>query len=286
MMLLNDSEPKRCDPDPGIFSVSLISLSSLLRGLPLFFCARPRTPLRVLCVMAFDTLHVCRHSQRLPAHRLKTLATLLDLGACANSLYDAKDFCPKEYATTLRLLGDAGIRSSVDEYLIRLQELESRRPRPGGGYGQSRRIRSYREAVVRLSLGIVATTALGKRSVEEGVRATHGNSDLEILFRIAMQCQIIDDVLDYSRDASAGLPSFLTAPASLPEACELACSAALEYSSTSDLLLSGAGWPFRIGLFGVSVCAKLAIGLLRWRHRLVSPRKTAPAPFHSGSGGP
>ena len=268
MYLLKNSEAERCDTHPSSISASLTWLSSFLRGLPLFVCARPKTPLRIMCVMAFDTLHVYRNSQRLSAPMLKTLATLLDLGACANTFFDVKDFSPKEYQTTLRLLEDAGIRSSVDKYLMRLRELERRRPTPGGGYREYQKIRSYREAVVRLSLGIIATTALRKQSVEEGIQATHCDVDLKILFRIVMQCQIIDDVLDYSKDASAGLPSFLTAPASLPEAYELAYDAAIEYSDIADLPLSGDGFPFRVGLFGVSICAKLVIVFGRWRRRL------------------
>jgi hypothetical protein len=35
-------------------------------SLPLFFCATPRTPLRVLGIIALDTLHVLRHSRPLP----------------------------------------------------------------------------------------------------------------------------------------------------------------------------------------------------------------------------
>ena len=33
---------------------------SVRRCLPLLFSARPKTPLRVLCIMAFDTLHMLR----------------------------------------------------------------------------------------------------------------------------------------------------------------------------------------------------------------------------------
>ncbi len=90
-------------------------------------------------------------------------------------------------------------------------DLESSRPLPGGDHWQFQDVGLYREAVVRLSLGMVAATASGNRCLDEGIRATYCDADLKILFRIVMQCQIIDDVLDYSKDLSAGLPSFLTA---------------------------------------------------------------------------
>ena len=69
-------------------------------------------------------------------------------------------------------------------------------------------------------MAVVVTTATGTHCLDEGIRATHCDGDFNILFRIAMQCQIIDDVLDYSSDRSAGLTSFLTASASLPDAIE------------------------------------------------------------------
>ena len=49
----------------GISSI-LIAVGSIVRGLPLFMSARPKTPLRVLCVMAFDTLHMLRNAKPLP----------------------------------------------------------------------------------------------------------------------------------------------------------------------------------------------------------------------------
>src|SRR5688572_3221480 len=117
-------------------SPTLIAAISIVRGLPLLLCARPKTPLRVLCLMAFDTLHVLRHAKRLPVRKLKTLAALLDFGACVNAVFDNKKGSRREFFMTLQLLEEAGIRSSVVEYLRRLRSLEDRRPFPGGDHGQ------------------------------------------------------------------------------------------------------------------------------------------------------
>lgn len=92
-------------------------------------------------------------------------------------------------------------------------------------------------------------------------------SDLKILFRIAMQCQIIDDVLDYSKDMSAGLPSFLTAAKSLPQAMELTRLAALGYADDRDLPRTGDVFPLRSALVLVSTCTKLVLFLGRLRQR-------------------
>jgi len=245
----------------------LIAIISILRGLPLFISARPKTPLRVLCIMAFDTLHMVRYAKRLSMLQLRTLAALLDFAACANAAFDNKDCCPDECRVILQLLGEAGIRSTAVEYLRRLRALERRRPLPGGDHWQFHKVGLYREAVVRLSLGMVATAANINCSLDEGIRATYCDADLNLLFRIVMQCQIIDDVLDYSTDISARLPSFLTAARSLPQAFELSRWAALGYADDRDLPRTGDVFPLRSALFLLSVGARLSLFLGRWWQR-------------------
>lgn len=247
-------------------SSSWIAVRSLMRGLPLFLSARPKTPLRVLCIIAFDALHVLRTAKPLPALKLRALAALLDFGACANAAFDNKECCSREFRGSLQLLEEIGIRPSADEYLQRLSELESRRPFPGGDAWQFHTVGLYREAVVRLSLGIAAATANGNQCLDDAIRATYCEADLNLLFRIAMQCQIIDDALDYSKDLAAGLPSFLTASPSLPQTFELTRSAATGYADDRGLPRTADVFPLRLALFLVSACTKLAIALGRWRH--------------------
>ena len=254
----------------GIASIR-IAAGSMVRGLSLLVSARPKTPLRILCVVAFDTLHRLRNAKPLPRLRRRTLAALLDFGACANAAFDNKGCCGREFRETLRLLEEAGIRSSVVEYLRRLRDLERGRPLPGGDYRQFQNVGLYREAVVRLSLGMVAATADGKRCLDEGIRATYGDADLKILFRIVMQCQIIDDVLDYATDLSVGLPSFLTASKSRSQGFELTRLAALGYADGRDLPRTGDLFPLRSALYLVSTCTKLVIVLGRWRRKTVWP---------------
>jgi hypothetical protein len=252
---------------------SLIALKAILRGLPLFAAKRPKTPLRVLCIMAFDTLAMLR-GKPLTLRQRRVLAALLDFGACANAAFDNKERCRREARETLQLLEAAGMRSSVAEYLHRLRDLECSRPLTGGDAGQFREVVRYREAVVRLSLAKVAATAhgrqclarqcLGRQCLDDAIRATHCDDGLKVLFRIAMQCQIIDDVLDYSKDLSAGLPSFLTACRSLPQAFELTRLAALGYADARDLPRTGGVLPLRIALFLVSTCTILVIGFAQW----------------------
>jgi hypothetical protein len=260
----------------GIAS-TLIALVSMVRGLSLLLSGRPRTPLRILCIVAFDTLHTLRCGKWLPMRRLRLLAALLDFGACANATLDRKVKRRHEHQVTLQLLEDAGIGPSVAEYLRRLSILETGRPLPGGDRGRFQKVSLYREAVVRLSLGIVATTAAGNQDLDKAIEATHGNGDLNLLFRIVMQCQIIDDVLDYFQDKSAGLPTFLTACESLPQALALAQRAARDYADDRHSARTADVLPLQAALVLVSMCTDLIVSLRRHRQRVRSgPRPTRP----------
>jgi len=254
-----------------------IATVSVLRSLPLFLAARPRTPLRVLCIVAFDTLYMLRASQRLSKSTIRALAALLDFGACANAAFDNKGFCRKEFRATRQLLREAGWNSSAIEYLRRLRKLERSRPSPDGFPWQFHIVQAYREAVVRVSLETLVAAVMGSPRLEEGGRSTYRDERLELLFRMVMQCQIIDDVVDYSKDARAGLPGFLTASDSLLLAYELTRHATLEYADDRDLARSGENFPFRLALVCVSTCARLVLRHGRWRHRKhLTPRIPEP----------
>ena len=242
----------------GRMRASLVSAACLLRGFPLFFAAAPRTPLRVLCIIALDTLHVLRHSRRLPRQRVIELATLLDFQAGTNAVLDHKDFCGAAYQANLERLTRAGLRLWVEEYVGRLRELERRRPLIGGDRRRFGEVRAYREAVARLSLATVTAIALYAQRLEEGIRATHCDSDVETLFRIVMQCQIIDDVVDYNEDLSAGLPSFLTASASLPQAIEWTADAARSYAASRGRSGESA-FPLQVALWVITAVTKLVV---------------------------
>jgi hypothetical protein len=235
-------------------SSTLVAAISTVRGLSLLASGSPGTPLRALCVAAFDTVHAIR-GRRLSRPQLNVLAALLDLGASAKaSRRDGR-------RVTRRMLEEAGIGPSVAEYLRRLGDLESGRPPPGGDRGHFQTVKRYREAVARLSLGMLATAARGDVDLDAAIAATHWSDDLDLLFRIAMQCQVIDDVLDYSADRAAGLPSFLTACNSLPEALELTRQAARGYAGDRRVARVGGAFPLRAALLLVSAGTELVVSL-------------------------
>ena len=102
---------------PGRLAASLAAIISFWRGLPFLVAGRPKTPLRILCLMAFDTVHVLRYSHRLPSSTLQTLATLLDLGACANDFFDNN--CPASLLTVELELLDVATRNDKLLKLLR-----------------------------------------------------------------------------------------------------------------------------------------------------------------------
>lgn len=262
----------------GCITASLISLTSFLRELPLFFAARPKTALRVLCLIAFDTLHAIHFSKRLSQRQIIVLAKFLDFAACMNAAADHKQVRWKECQSLRAEFDQAGLDAVVDVYLEQLHEFETGRPLTGGDRECFEKCRVYRETVARLSLEMIATIALRDASVESESEAALWKNDLEILFRIVMQCQIIDDVLDYKDDTTAGLPSFLTASASLSRAFAWTADAARNYAKFFDESRSASSFPFRLALAAVSAFTGFVIRVSqRWRmYYLPRPLDTEP----------
>jgi len=254
----------------GRTHASLASLGCFLRGLPLFFRASPKTPLRVLCVIALDTVHVLRNARPLPRGRCRQLAAFLDFQACTNAVWDGKDLCASEYRALQERLERAGLGMWMTEYLGRLRDLETRRPPIGGDLRRFDDARAYREGVARLSLATITSIALNAECLDEGIRATYCDSDVEALFRMTMQCQIIDDIIDYEKDLSAGLPSFLTACASLPQAMALTGEAVRFYDARREPSARGGVFPIEAALHVMTLAARLVVGVARRRKFLAS----------------
>jgi hypothetical protein len=250
---------------PGRLRASVVTLARFLRGLPLFFCATPKTPLRVLCLIALDIVHVLRNARPLPRGRYKQLAAFLDFQACTNAVWDGKDLCVPEYRALRKRLESAGLGVWITEYLSQLRELETRRPCIGGDLQRFDDARSYREGVARLSLATITAIALDAKCLEEGIHATYCDNDVAALFRMAMQCQIIDDVIDYRADLSAGLPSFLTASAPLLQAIALTADSVRLYAASRGPSAGGGVFPLEAALRVITVVTKLVVEVARTR---------------------
>jgi hypothetical protein len=242
---------------------ALASLASVVRSIPAFFRATPATPLRVLCIIALETIHLRRQSSAFTRRRREELAILLDFQACMNAAWDDKPHRPSEWQALRKRLEAGGLGMWVGEYLERLRQLETGRPTIGGGVQHFDRVREYREAVVRLSLATVAGVALNIRHVDEAIVATNADGDLAALVDLAMQCQVIDDVLDYRQDAASGLPSFITA-APLQQA--LASAAGVVQAHGRDRTSTRAMFPFRWARSVLTVVAAASVRAAGWIH--------------------
>lgn len=247
---------------------------SVLRNLPLLFAAAPRTPLRVLSLMSLDALHRFRTGLPLPRERVLDLALFVDFQGCANAAVDRKHLCQSKYEAIRQKLDDRGLGARAHAYLRQLNELESHKPPIGGDDRNFERVAAYREAVARLDVTTLVTIALDGIAGAEAPASGTGNvwadgpyggrpfragdSDVEALVRILLQCQVIDDVLDYENDLAAGLPSFLTAGASLPRALALTAAAARSHGPIRTTL-PAARLPFRVALWLFAAAANLLV---------------------------
>jgi hypothetical protein len=216
-----------------------------------------------LCIVALDTIHVLRHSKPLSRQTRGDLAAFLDFQACTNAVWDHKPVCAPEYEALGERLEHAGLEPWMAEYSCRLRELETRRPPVGGGLRCCHDVRLYREGVARLSLAVIAALALNAESVDDGIRATHCDGDVSTLFGMAMQCQIIDDVIDYRKDLRAGLPSFLTASASLRQSVAATAEAARAYGASGGRSAERAVFPLQVALDVLTMVTKLVVGVAR-----------------------
>jgi hypothetical protein len=193
----------------------------------------------------------------------------MDFLACANAEWDGKRPCGPKHDLMRRSLDRAGLTASMTQHLGRLGVLESGRPNVGGDRRRFEEVREYREAVAGLSLNTVASIAF-----DEPVDA---DVDVSVLFQIVMQCQIIDDVLDYGDDRSAALPSFLTACASLPEALALTTQTATSYGATCAGR-GDAAWPFLVALRTLTMLAIFTVRTAGALHAWRGTRQAAARP--------
>ena len=139
---------------PGPLRAGLVSITCLLRGLPLFFVRGPSDAVT-------SPVH-CRARHHSCASILAAAVATTGVRSWGRSwiFRPARMRCGTASScarrNTRRCGSDwrqAGLGVWITEYLNRLSELETRRPPVGGDRRRFDDVRSYREAVARLSLG-------------------------------------------------------------------------------------------------------------------------------------
>jgi hypothetical protein len=167
---------------------------------PMFLQARPRTPLRVLCIAAFEYLARLRGST-LGRDRRLALAHACDFGSLRDEYYDEQKLDLAEYRSLRSALRRIVPEPATFRYIQELRKAERGRPILSASTpGVANAIIDYRTSVINLSLGWME--GISGLAVERG--RFHSILSLVCLMQLA------DDLLDWKDDQADGCPSYVT----------------------------------------------------------------------------
>lgn len=187
------------------------ALISLVSHVPKFFTHRPSTPLRVLSVIAIDAALRSRGLKLTPPAQ-QAIVEAMELGAMLNDRFDSEPYHPANLRASIAWFAISPHRQLAWSYAKRLRHLERTRPTP---HASLLVIQSYRENVNHLSLAFLWAIAR-KLSLADAATAITTAPDLQLLFAIVMQTQIIDDIIDLAHDIHQHLPSLAHNPRATP----------------------------------------------------------------------
>jgi hypothetical protein len=258
--------PRQTNGMKGIWRrivVLRISAVALVRHSRLFFRACPGTPLRVLCVVAFDTFHEIRFGEPMPRENINYIAHYLVVAASRNALLDNKPYSTKKLEASHRFLERPGLVNLVEAYVGQLEFIEKNRPTTINRLDWNS-IRCYRERVVCLSIETICE--LGKYGTRHTWRDDWVQNDpvLSCLFRLAILLQIADDFIDVGSDLKAQLPTFITVACTdthSPEKLKLL----IRSYSPRDIQSLAENWLFRLAVSAVCLVLELAVLIFRLR---------------------
>jgi len=180
---------------------SAMAASSLFTCMPMLLTRRPQTPLRVLCISAFD------YSARLGGRRLDcesraALACACDFGALRNDFYDQRDLNRSFYRELRQRLRHLAPRAATLRYIRDLRQVERDRPACGpDGFSEPRAVVEYRTRVLKVSL--LWLQAISRRSLEPRL--------FQAVVALVALVQLVDDLLDWKDDWACRRPTYVTA---------------------------------------------------------------------------
>lgn len=213
-----------------------------------FFARQPATPLRVLALIAI-TAALRSRGIVLGPDRRRALIEAMELGALLNDRFDQDPHDPEELRARVRWFARSEHRNLVRGYAKRLRRLERSRP---DSMERGSATQCYREGVNSVSLAML--WALGhSRTLGIAELEIQREPDLQLLFQIVMQAQVIDDVLDLREDRRRELPSFATGGASLQEIVSI-------YADGKPLRLDR-DFCLRVALRTITAVARLVVAI-------------------------
>lgn len=194
-------EASRPTPIAGILRSIGTAVSALAVCLPMLCASRPRTPLRVLCVAAFEYLARLAGGT-LGRQRRLALACACDFGSLRDGYYDRQTLDRTEYRCLRRTLRRVAPVAPTSRYTQQLRKAERGRPvLSTGAPDLANATIDYRASVIVLSL--------------RWLEAICGFSLERVRFHslVSLVCllQLADDLLDWKKDQACGNPSYVTA---------------------------------------------------------------------------
>lgn len=178
--------------------IAAAAVCALVVCFPLFFARRPRTPLRVFCIIAFEYLARLSGSS-LDKRRRLAIAHACDFGSLRDEYYDEAVLDLVEYRSLRRNLREIAPEPATIHYIRRLRAAERGRPAlsPGIAFATG----AYRKSVIELSL----------RWMERISGVAVGPAQFSAIVDLVCLMQLADDLLDWKEDLAARCPSYVTA---------------------------------------------------------------------------
>jgi len=167
----------------------------------MLLAARPKTPLRVFCIAAFEYLARLRGSTLGRQHRL-AMAHACDFGSLRDDYYDHRRLDATEYRSLRCELRRMAPEAATSRYIQQLRQAERGRPILAARTpGVADAVIAYRTWVLDLSLvWLQEISGLSKDPVK-----------FQALLSVVGLLQVADDLLDWKEDQAAGRPSYVTA---------------------------------------------------------------------------
>lgn len=185
----------------GLARVAGRTVSALVVCSPLFLARRPKTPLRVFCIAAFELFARLRGGT-LGKQRRLAMAHACDFGSLRDDYYDDRRLDVAEYRALRRTLRLMAPEAATSRYIREVRQTERCRPVPGAGKPEFvDAVIAYRKRVLDLTLRWLQE--ISGLSVEE--------LKFDALLSLGCLMQIADDVLDREEDQALALPSYVTA---------------------------------------------------------------------------
>jgi hypothetical protein len=178
-----------------------IAAASLLTCAPMLLARRPRTPLRVLCISAFEYL-ARLNGRRLHRTERIALGCACDFGALRNDFYDQRELNRPSYRQLRCRLRQIAPRAATLRYIRELRQTERYRPACGpDGFLEPHAVVEYRTRVLEVSLSWLQAISL--RSLEPRL--------FQALVALVGLVQLVDDLIDWKDDWACRRPTYVTA---------------------------------------------------------------------------